>query len=139
MPRDVIEILRERGIAPTAQRVVVAEYVLDTDEHPSADQVWERVRPRIPVISRATVYNTLNLFVEKGLIRSFTLTEGKQVFDPNVGKHHHFIDETGKIHDIPWDALRVSGLEGLEGIDVDEHMVVLRGRRRAKSSSKKRA
>src|SRR5262245_28017765 len=101
MMRDVIDRLREHGITPTSQRAVIAEYVLSTHAHPSADQVWDEVKARLPVVSRATVYNTLNLFVEKGLIRSFTLTEGKQVFDPNTEHHHHFIDdETGEIHDI---------------------------------------
>jgi Fe2+ or Zn2+ uptake regulation protein len=129
MARDVKDVLRAHGISPTSQRVAVAEYLLDTDEHPSADQVWDRVKGRIPVISRATVYNTLNLFVEKGLVRSYTLTEGAQVFDPKTQPHHHFIDEeTGRIHDVPWDALRVEGLEGLPDLDVADYQVVLRGR-----------
>ncbi|HSN81499.1 MAG TPA: transcriptional repressor, partial [Polyangiales bacterium] len=54
--------LEERGIKPSAQRVAVAEFVLHTDAHPSADEVWSRVRERFPMVSRATVYNTLNLF-----------------------------------------------------------------------------
>ena len=129
MARDVKDVLRAHGISPTAQRVAVAEYLLDTDEHPSADQVWDRVKGRIPVISRATVYNTLNLFVDKGLVRSYTLTEGAQVFDPKTEPHHHFIDEaTGRIHDVPWDALRVEGLEGLRDLDVAHYQVGLRGR-----------
>ena len=64
---DVVERLTERGIQPSAQRVAVAQYVLFTEEHPSADQVWARVRGSFPQISRATVYNTLHLFSERGL------------------------------------------------------------------------
>jgi len=60
--------------------------VLCTDEHPSADEVWNRVRRRFPHVSRATVYNTLNLFVEKGLFRQYILTEGRMVFDSEVEK-----------------------------------------------------
>jgi len=109
----------------------VAEYVLDTTDHPSADQVWERVRARIPVLSRATVYNTLNLFVEKGLLRQLVLAEGKVVFDPKVHAHHHFIDDvTGAIHDVPWDALEVRNVERLPGFEIAEYQVVLRGRKR---------
>jgi Fe2+ or Zn2+ uptake regulation protein len=66
---DVVHILEEHDIQPTAQRVAVAEYVLRTQEHPSADNVWAVVGESFPVISRATVYNTLNLYVEKGLLR----------------------------------------------------------------------
>lgn len=46
--------------------------------------------------------------------------------------HHHFIDEaTGRIHDIPWPAVKVSKIDRLEGYDVSEYQVVIRGRRRA--------
>ncbi|MCC6156580.1 MAG: transcriptional repressor [Deltaproteobacteria bacterium] len=127
----VIEDLRAHGIAPTPQRIAVAEFVLRTHEHPTADTVWDRVRERMPTVSRATVYNTLNLFVEKGLLRTQVLKEGTVVFDPHVERHHHFIDEkTGEIVDIPWNALRVAGANALDGFDVHEFQVVLRGTRR---------
>lgn len=130
MKENVVERLRSRGIAPSAQRVAVAEYVLFTADHPSADQVWDRVKTTFPIISRATVYNTLNLFVQKGLLRELILAEGKVVYDPNVGDHHHFIDEdTGRILDIPWEAVRVSGLESLgEGLKIERYQVVVHGR-----------
>jgi Fe2+ or Zn2+ uptake regulation protein len=125
------ELLRERGINPSAQRVAVAEYVLFTEDHPSADEVWSKVQRRFPMVSRATVYNTLNLLVERGLLRQLILTEGRVVFDPKVVEHHHFIDEdTGAIYDIPWDALVVSAVEQLAGFDVREYQVVMRGKRR---------
>src|SRR6185436_13081656 len=96
--RDTSTTLREHGIQPSAQRVAVAEYVLRTNEHPSADVVWKRVKEQFPWISRATVYNTLNLFVDKGLLRRLTFAEDSIVFDPKTETHHHFIDEaTGAI------------------------------------------
>jgi len=129
--RDEAEILRRHGVNPSAQRVAVARYVLHTAGHPSADEVWNRVRKRFPMISRATVYNTLNLFVKKGLLREFVLTEGRTVFDPHVEDHHHFIDEkTGAIYDVPWDALEVSDVSRLKGFDVREYQIVLRGRKK---------
>ena len=132
MKLDALTALRERGIQPSAQRVAVAEYVLATDEHPSADEVWSRVLRHFPMISRATVYNTLNLFVEKGLLREHVLAEGRQVYDPNTARHHHFIDETsGRIHDVPWDAVRVEGVESLPGgLSVREYQVVMRGKKK---------
>lgn len=130
MRTDVIERLREHDIQPSAQRVAVAEYVLETDEHPSADQVWARVRASFPLISRATVYNTLHLFVERGLLRELVLAEGRVVYDPHVAPHHHFIDDrTGVIEDVPWDAIRVADVDKLEGYHIHEYQVVLRGRR----------
>jgi Fe2+ or Zn2+ uptake regulation protein len=130
MKAHVVKLLRDRGIQPSAQRVAVAQYALTTEDHPSADQVWARVRKSFPMISRATVYNTLNLFVAKGLLQPLVLAEGKVVFDPKVDRHHHFIDEdTGSIHDVPWQALEVKNIQALRGYDVRQYQVVLRGRR----------
>jgi Fur family iron response transcriptional regulator len=135
MHTDVVSLLRERDIQPSAQRVAIAEYVLDTTSHPSADQVWERVRARFPMVSRATVYNTLNLFVSSGLLRELVLSEGRVVFDPRMEPHHHFVDlDSGEIHDIAWDLLAVNRVEALHEYEVQEYQVVLRGRvRRGKS------
>ncbi len=130
MTTDVVQLLRECSIHPSAQRVAVAEYVLATDEHPNADQVCARVRERFPMISRATIYNTLNLFVEKGLLQQLQLTPGRMVFDPNTDDHHHLIDdETGEIYDIPWEALEVKHAASLKGFAIDGYQVVLRGRK----------
>jgi len=127
----VAERLEAHGIQPTAQRVAVAEFVLGTDRHPAAETVLREVRSRLPYVSRATVYNTLRLFVERGLLRQLVLAEGHTVFDPRTEPHHHFIDEeTGEILDIPWEALAVEHTDRLPGLDVREYQVVLRGRRR---------
>ena len=123
--------LGDHGIRPTAQRLAIAGYVLHTDSHPSADEVWEAVRASFPMVSRATVYNTLNLFVDHGLLDALVVTEGRVVFDANVERHHHFVDEaTGEIIDLPWDALKVRQIERLEGFDVRDYQVVVRGMRR---------
>jgi Fe2+ or Zn2+ uptake regulation protein len=127
---NVVELLRERGIQPSAQRVAVAQYILFTDEHPSADRAWARVRSRFPMISRATVYNTLNLFVEKGLVREVHLSPNSVVFDANTGAHHHFIDEeTGRIYDIPWEKVAMPRLPTVDGFQIQDYQVVMRGRK----------
>lgn len=126
-----MQALKSHGIQPTAQRLAVAGYVLDAKWHPTADEVWEKVRARNPTLSRATVYNTLNLFVEKGLLCTQALREGALVFDPRVSRHHHFIDEkTGAIHDVPWEAVKVTGERSLAGYEVRDYQVVMRGRKR---------
>jgi len=124
-------MLRRRGIQATPQRIAVAAYILSATAHPSADEVWEMVRRRCPTLSRATVYNTLNLLAAKGLIRAQVLKEGAIVFDPRVDAHHPIIDvNTGKIYDVPWEMLTVSGHERLRGYEVRDYQVILRGRRR---------
>ena len=123
--------LRDQGIQPSAQRVAVAGYVLHTDEHPSAELVFKRVRERFPWISRATVYNTLNLFVEKGLLQKLTIAEDSVVFDPITSTHHHFIDEaTGAIYDVPWERVQVCNLESLHDYQISHYQVVMRGKRK---------
>jgi Fur family transcriptional regulator, iron response regulator len=127
--QDATATLRDRGIQPSAHRVAVAEYVLSTREHPSADLVWKRVRERFPLISRATVYNTLNLFVEQGLLQRLSLSEDSVVFDPITETHHHFIDEnTGAIHDVPWEKVQVCNIDSLHDYEVREYQVVMRGK-----------
>ncbi|HKR66614.1 MAG TPA: Fur family transcriptional regulator [Thermoanaerobaculia bacterium] len=126
---NVETALRDRGIQPSAQRVAVAEYVLHTAEHPSAEVVFRRVRERFSWISRATVYNTLNLFVERGLLQRLSIAEDSVVFDPVTETHHHFIDEsTGAIHDVPWDRVQVCNIDSLRDYEVHEYQVVMRGK-----------
>lgn len=126
---DALQILSENGVRPTPQRIAVIDYVLSTEEHPTAEAVMAKVQKTCPTISRATVYNTLNLLVGKGLLRTQLLQEGTLVFDPYVEAHHHFIDEeTGHIYDVPWDALRVSGEQSVKGFTVREYQVIMRGK-----------
>lgn len=130
MSTDLVKKLRTAGIQPSAQRLAVAQYVLTTDAHPSADEVLEQVHEGFPMLSRATVYNTLNLFVEKGLLRQLVLAEGRTVFDPKLEPHHHFIDdETGRIDDLEWSAVKVGDVKDLKNYEVREYMVVMRGRK----------
>jgi Fe2+ or Zn2+ uptake regulation protein len=129
--KDIISILRQCDIQPTPQRIAVVEYVLKSKSHPSADDVLSFARQKCPTVSRATVYNTLNLLVEKGLLGMQIIKEGAVVFDPNLEKHHHFIDvDTGFIYDIPWDQLKVKGREKLKDFEINEYQVVLRGKRK---------
>lgn len=129
MSLNTRESLAEHGIRPSAHRLAVADYVLTALDHPSADKVWREVSSRFPAISRATVYNTLNLFVEKGLLRALHLDPESVVFDPKLDTHHHFIDEeTGTIHDVPWDNVQVCNIDKLRKYDIREYMVIMRGK-----------
>jgi len=131
--KDSISILRQCDIQPTPQRIAVVEYVLKSKAHPSAEDVLSNARKKCPTVSRATVYNTLNLLVEKGLLGMQTIRVGAIVFDPNVERHHHFIDnDTGDIYDIPWDQLQVKGKEKLRDFEIQEFQVILRGKRKKK-------
>ncbi len=131
MEASIIDLLEHHGVRPSIQRVAIAEYVLRTGDHPSADEAWSKVKERFPMVSRATVYNTLQLFVEKGLLHQHVLAEGCIVYDPNTEPHHHFVDDdSGAIHDIPWSSIKVGRVDDLEGIEVRAYQVVVRGTRK---------
>jgi Fur family iron response transcriptional regulator len=129
----VIKVLRQLDIQPTPQRIAVVEYVMKSTTHPSADDVLKHARKRCPTVSRATVYNTLKLLVNKGLLRTQLLKEGIVFFDPNTDKHHHFVDEdTGVIHDIPWESVNVSIQEKFKNFEIHEYQVIMRGKMKGK-------
>ena len=129
--QEVFNLLRKVGIQPTPQRLAIAKFVLSVSSHPTADQVFTEVQRTLPSLSRATVYNTLNLFTQRGLLQTVHFHEDFVRFDANVSRHHHFIDEaTGGVYDIPLEELKVSGLSNLTDFDVTEYQVILRGRRK---------
>src|SRR5437660_532067 len=124
--RPALKLLERHGIRPSAQRLVVTEHILRAKDHPSADELWGQIRRSFPPLSRATVYNTLHLLAEKGLVRELALSEGRVVYDPITERHHHFIDvRDGSIHDVPWGALTVKRVAPLKGLQVDEYQVVM--------------
>jgi len=126
---DIVDLLREHRIQPSAQRVAITRYVMTCGTHPTAEQVLREVAQSVPMVSRATVYNTLNLLVERGLLRTYQLGDATTVFDANVDDHHHFIDDdTGRVIDVPWDAVEVRNVEALPDVEVRSYMVVMRGR-----------
>jgi Fur family transcriptional regulator, iron response regulator len=129
--KNDVSRLRQQGIQPTPQRLAVAEYVLATTAHPSAEEVWRRVRRICPTVSRATVYNTLKLFAEKGLVKAHCMREGALVFDGRVQPHHHIVDqETGRVYDVEWEAITVKGTAALKTFSVNDYQVVMHGRKR---------
>jgi Fur family iron response transcriptional regulator len=126
IPRGVLsERLRAHGIAPTHQRIEIANALFSRCEHQSADQIMAIVNAQHSETSKATVYNTLRLFLEKGLVREVIVDPSKIFYDPNTAPHHHFYNlVSGELTDIPADALQVAGMPTLpagmlaESIDV---------------------
>jgi len=122
---ELISRLRSYGITPTAQRVDIARVLFSRHEHLSAEDVFLLVNGDETRVSKATVYNTLGLFAEHGLIREVIADPTKVFFDPNTTPHHHFFDtSTGKLIDIPAEQVHIGSLPEipagmqLEGVDV---------------------
>jgi len=122
---QLIALLRKQGIAPTHQRLEIANVLFSRCEHLAADQILTLVNERHAETSKATVYNTLNLFRDCGLIREVIVDPKRVFYDPNTQPHHHLYNvDTGEITDIPADDLTVSGMPELppgivtEGVDI---------------------
>ena len=95
---DVAELLRRHDINPTRQRIEIAHALFSRGEHLSADQVLAIVNDRHSETSKATVYNTLKLFLEKRLIREVIVDPNRVFYDPNTEPHHHFYNvDTGEL------------------------------------------
>ena len=124
----IVDRLREYGINPTHQRIEIAYTLFSRQEHLSADQILAAVNTRHSETSKATVYNTLNLFVKKKLIREVIVDPSKVFYDPNTHVHHHFYDmETGQLMDIDSDELELTGLPKLpEGMAIESIDVIVR-------------
>jgi Fur family iron response transcriptional regulator len=122
---NLVEVLRRHDVNPTHQRIEIAYALFSRCEHLSADQILAVVNERTSETSKATVYNTLNLFLEKKLIREVIVDPNKVFYDPNTVPHHHFYNvDTGDLTDIDAADIAISGLpqlpEGVvtEGVDI---------------------
>jgi len=122
---QLLGMLRQHDINPTHQRIEIAYALFSRGEHLSADQVLAIVNGRHSETSKATVYNTLNLFLEKQLIREVIVDPSKVFYDPNTQPHHHFYNvDTGELADIDAASIEVQGLPALpagmvtEGVDI---------------------
>jgi Fur family iron response transcriptional regulator len=103
---DLVKHLEVHGVTPTTQRLDVAEVILSHPQHASADQVMAGIKSLGSSVSKATVYNTLNLFCERGLLRTVTVDPTRQFYDPTIQAHHHFYNvDSGELTDIAPDSI----------------------------------
>jgi len=131
-----VALLQGVGLRPTRQRVALAKWLFDgLDKHVTAEQVHGFVLKKHMKISLATVYNTLNNFIDVGLLRRIMTGGGQVYFDTNVNNHHHLFDEEKScLLDIPTASVRFSKLPNLlKGKDLSRIDIVLRIRPARKS------
>ena len=123
-------LLRQHGITPTQQRIEIAQYLFACPRHVSAEQVLSLVNDGRSRVSKATIYNALNLFSRKGLVREIIVDPTKVFYDSNISEHHHFFNtDTGELSDVPDGAIRVEDLPDLpQGTVMESIDVVIRVR-----------
>lgn len=100
--KDVVsEMLQSHGVLPTAQRVEIASILMAESQHLSADQVLARLTKSGAAVSKATVYNTLGLFAERGLVRQVIVDSTRVFYDSNTAPHYHFYNvDDGTLTDV---------------------------------------
>ena len=132
-PEDVIQRLETHGVMRTPQRVEIGQVLFARPQHLSAERILETLRAMGSSVSKATVYNTLNLFAQKGLVRIVTVDPTRLYYDSTTSEHHHFYDaDTGELIDIPAEEVEVSRLPQLpQGTVADGVQVVVRVKRQA--------
>lgn len=119
------ELLRAHRITPTAQRLKLADILLARPQHLSAERLLCLANREDPAVSKATVYNTLGLFAQRGLVREVVVDPAKVFYDSNPAPHYHFYDvSTGELTDIDRERIKVGDIPDLppgasvEGIDL---------------------
>lgn len=98
---ELKDILESKGIKPTYQRLAVLKYLHDHKTHPSVDRIYNFLIKQIPTMSKTTIYNTLQMFVEKGLANLILVSPTEVRYDGDMSFHHHFFcDRCKRIIDI---------------------------------------
>lgn len=129
---DILSLFDQHRIQPTPQRVEVAKILFERPQHLSAEQILEKLGREGVGVSKATVYNTLKLFGERGLVREVVVDPERKFYDSTTHMHHHFYNvDTGSLSDISCDDVRFLELPKLpEGTEQDSIEVLIKVRDR---------
>jgi len=133
---QIVQELSAHGLKPTDQRVHVASVLMSAPKHLTAEQILAAVRETGERVSKATVYNTLKVLADHGLVRQIHLDPERSVYDSTRAPHHHFHDlETGELRDIHPDEIAFSRFPALpDDMEAEVEVVVkLRKKRIADS------
>lgn len=112
---DSATILLEHGVKPSIVRVMIYDFLRGTKSHPTVDEIYKLLQPKVPTLSKTTVYNTVKLFVSRGIIKALSI-DGTQIrYDADIGHHGHFkCTACDKVYDFSICSGSESGLEGFE-------------------------
>ena len=131
---DILDLFDKHDILPTPQRVEVAEILLVRPQHMSAEQIIDRLRQLGSSVSKATVYNTLNLFGERGIVKEVMADPVRKYYDSSTHPHHHFYNvDTGELSDIAEREVRFESLPSMpNGMQQESVEVLIRVRQAEK-------
>lgn len=123
---EILAKFDELDILSTPQRIEIAEILLERPQHLSAEQIIDRLRATDSRVSKATVYNTLNLFCGRGLVGECVVDPERRFYDSTTEPHHHFYNlDTGELTDIPAQSIQFQDLPQFPGKGELESVEVL--------------
>jgi len=98
--QEIIDLFRENEFKVTTQRLAICKFIFSREDHPSADQIYQELKIDYPTISLGTIYKTLHLLKELGLIQELGFNEGSIRYDPDMELHINMVcSKCGKISD----------------------------------------
>lgn len=101
---ELTKLFESRGIKPSLQRLLLFRYMQNCNDHPTVEKIYADLVAQGHALSKATVYNTLTLFVQKGLLRMVGLDQNEARYDVLTCDHAHFVCERcGAIYDVAVD------------------------------------
>ena len=107
-------------IKPSVQRMAVMNYLLTHMTHPTVDEIYTALSPDMPTLSKTTVYNTLNLFLEKGAVHMLTIDERNTRYDADISHHAHLrCRMCNRVYDLRDVQLELFALPRMEGFDIE--------------------
>lgn len=124
---SIKNLLSEKGINPSFQRLKIYEFLVMNRCHPTVDMIYNELIKEIPTLSKTTIYNTLNLFQNKGIIIGLTIDENEVRYEPDLNPHAHFkCTLCNCIYDIPIE-LPQTDVDLIEGHKITERHLYLKG------------
>lgn len=98
---NITEVLRNRGFKVTPQRLAIYKILFEERDHPTAEMIFEKLQTKYPTMSLATVYKTIEVFRDMGLVHSLNVGEDKARYEANIAPHIHMVcDDCGEIMDV---------------------------------------
>jgi Fur family peroxide stress response transcriptional regulator len=120
--------LKEKGVLLTIQRSAVLEFLQDNTEHPTAEEIYQSLRGIYPALARATIYNTLDLLKQHGLIQEITIERNKAHYDYKIEPHHHFLcSHCARIYDVALEKVPCAQEEWLDGHKMEAAWLYMTG------------
>jgi len=123
----IVERLRDADVRLSHHRLAILRYLCENTVHPTADQIYSSLHESEPTLSKTTVYNNLNTFINAGILRLITIENNETRYDIDVEDHGHFrCDVCGKVYDFPF-RIGDEDTEALEGYLIKDRNVYFTG------------